>query len=71
MSGTEEIKVLPDLAETFTLHLTGLPKNAVLKDIQDHVDSHGLKCENISIIKDTSAKLRFATEEEGKSRLNF
>lgn len=72
MSGAEENKVSSDQIvqfESSTLHLTGLPKDYSNQErLKNKFVELGFNCENISI-KETSAKLKFSSDEEGKSRL--
>jgi len=47
------------------LNLTGLPKTAVIIDVYDHIYSFDLKCENVDITSETTAKLEFSNEDKG------
>jgi len=51
--------LLSDKEEYNTLHLAGLPKDLKLEELRLFVESKGFKCENISILNETSAKLKF------------
>jgi|JI9StandDraft_1071089.scaffolds.fasta_scaffold78242_3 hypothetical protein len=46
--------------------MTGLPENVTKESLLEFIKEKGLKCEDPSLFKKTSAKLKFDSEAEGK-----